>query len=73
MDMIIQNLLKNYDTVSKLITFLQSYGMLLIVIFLLIELPLYMLFPTMLTLTVYVPWFKLYATLALPFESVLTV
>ena len=32
--MIIQNLLKNDDTVSKLITFLQSYGMLLIVIFL---------------------------------------
>ena len=32
--MIIQNLLKNDDIVSKLITFLQSYGMLLIVIFL---------------------------------------
>ena len=32
--MIIQNLLKNDDTVLKLITFLQSYGMLLIVIFL---------------------------------------
>ena len=31
---IIQNLLKNDDIVSKLITFLQSYGMLLIVIFL---------------------------------------
>ena len=32
--MIIQNLLKNDDIVLKLITFLQSYGMLLIVIFL---------------------------------------